>query len=123
MNYDAIRDFAVGVSHFGVGRCRSVSDETSETTNMLLPTFHAQFSRETTKPKTQPGWLLAGTYGTPSCVFKASKRLFFFSLLFFPLYFSLFRENGTIFQMLNYIVVVQFVTKVLSTDMESVTKK
>ena len=31
----------------------------SETTNMLLPTFHAQFSRETTKPKTQPGRLAA----------------------------------------------------------------
>ena len=94
-------------------RCRSVSDETSETTNMLLPTFHAQFSRETTKPKTQPGWL-AGTYGTPSCL-QGFKKTVFFSLLFFPLYFSLFRENGTIFQMLNYIVVVQFVTKVLST--------
>ena len=50
-------------------------------------------------------------------VFKASKRLcfFLFLLFFFPLYFSLFRENGTIFQMLNYIVVVQFVTEVLST--------
>ena len=100
----------------------SVSDE-SETTNMLLPTFHAQFSRETTKPKTQPGRLAASWHIWYSFLSSRLQKdcVFSLSFIFFPLYFSLFRENGTIFQMLNYIVVVQFgMEVVLSTQQHRV---
>ena len=81
-------------------RCRSVSDETSETTNMLLPTFHAQFSRETTKPKTQPGWLLAGTYGTPSCLQGFKKTVFSLSFIFFHCILVYLERMGQFFKCL-----------------------
>ena len=56
----------------------------SKTTNMLLPTFHAQFSRETTKPKTQPGRLAASWHIWYSFLSsRLQKDCFFLFLLFF----------------------------------------
>ena len=96
----------------------------SKTTNMLLPTFHAQFSRETTKPKTQPGRLAASWHIWYSFLSSRLQKDCFFSFFyFFPLYFSLFRENGTIFQMLNYIVVVQFGMEVVLSTAQSLVQK
>ena len=56
----------------------------SETTNMLLPTFHAQFSRETTKPKTQPGRLAASWHIWYSFLSsRLQKDCVFFSFFYF----------------------------------------
>ena len=56
----------------------------SKTTNMLLPTFHAQFSRETTKPKTQPGRLAASWHIWYSFLSsRLQKDCFFFSFFYF----------------------------------------
>ena len=61
----------------------------SKTTNMLLPTFHAQFSRETTKPKTQPGRLAASWHIWYSFLSsRLQKDCFFLFLLFFSIVFQ-----------------------------------